>query len=257
MTSDDRLRNLIAHRPELIEDLRLAVSLDRAVLCLDCESIYAADVPLRCPVCGSETAWMLERLLDHVPPPGRQVSRAASGAPGQAPPDGRRTRRRRDDRPHQQPPEPRKEEEMTRRVVSFEKTVHKTCEWLDELGAELGWDDRQQAYVALRAVLHALRDRLPVNEAADLAAQLPMLVRGFYFEGWRPAGTPVPLRHREEFLAPLVAAIEWRTATPPEAIARAVFRLLRRHLTYGELEDVLQVLPHEIRELAEPAVQVG
>jgi uncharacterized protein (DUF2267 family) len=31
-------------------------------------------------------------------------------------------------------------------------------------------------------VLHALRDRLTVEEASDLAAQLPMLIRGLYYE---------------------------------------------------------------------------
>lgn len=43
-----------------------------------------------------------------------------------------------------------------------------------------------QAYSILRVVLPSRRDRLQVEEVAHLSAQLPMLVRGFFFEGWQP-----------------------------------------------------------------------
>src|SRR3954451_19292244 len=81
----------------------------------------------------------------------------------------------------------------------FDTTLRKTNEWLDEIMGELALEDRHTAYVALRGALHALRDRLPLEEAAHLGAQLPMLVRGFYYEGWRPVREPIKM-HREEFL---------------------------------------------------------
>src|SRR3954471_7947678 len=82
----------------------------------------------------------------------------------------------------------------------FDTTVHRTNSWLKELMDELGWQDRHKAYLALRATLHALRDRLTVEEAAHLGAQLPMLIRGFYYEGWSPAGKPLRERQKEQFL---------------------------------------------------------
>src|SRR5919204_6915564 len=82
----------------------------------------------------------------------------------------------------------------------FDTTLQKTNAWLKELMEELDWDDRHRSYLALRTTLHALQDRLNVGEAVQLGAQLPMLVRGFYFEGWNPAHTPVKARHREDFL---------------------------------------------------------
>lgn len=69
----------------------------------------------------------------------------------------------------------------------FDRTLQKTNLWLGDVMAELDTEDRHQAYSALRATLHALRDRLTVDEAAQLAAQLPLLVRGIYYENWRPA----------------------------------------------------------------------
>ncbi len=131
----------------------------------------------------------------------------------------------------------------------FSKTLSKTHVWLTELMAELDWQDEHKAYVALRAVLHALRDRLTVEEAADLAAQLPMLVRGFYFEGWHPAGTPVKERHREDFLSHVREPFKNDDAVVAPDVVRAVFKLLRRHVSKGEIEDIRHVLPGELRAL--------
>ena len=139
-------------------------------------------------------------------------------------------------------------------VTGLERALQKTYHWLDELGSELGWDDRLHCYAALRAVLHALRDRLGVDEAADLAAQLPLLVRGIYYEGWNPSGTPQRIRHKEEFLEPIRKALAGETGSEPEEAARAVFALLARHLSAGEMLDVVGVLPAEIRELFPPAL---
>ena len=78
--------------------------------------------------------------------------------------------------------------------------MHKTHSWLKELLRILNWDDRHRAYLGLRATLHALRDRLTIDEVTQLSAQLPMLIRRFYFEGWDPSGKPLRERHKEQFL---------------------------------------------------------
>ena len=76
----------------------------------------------------------------------------------------------------------------------IERNVEKTNVWLKDLAAELGTDDRRYAYRVLRAFFHVLRDRLTVDESAQLAAQLPELLRGVYYEGWRPSHTPPACR---------------------------------------------------------------
>ena len=64
---------------------------------------------------------------------------------------------------------------------------------------ELDWENEHKAYLALRTVLHTLRDRLSVEEAVQLGAQLPMLIRGFYYEGWTLKQKPTKERHKTEF----------------------------------------------------------
>jgi uncharacterized protein (DUF2267 family) len=131
----------------------------------------------------------------------------------------------------------------------FDRTIHKTSEWLNALMESLGLQTKQQAYSALRATLHALRDRLTPEEVVQLGAQLPMLIRGSYYEGWIPAGKPVKERHQEQFLARI--AQELRAAGPndPERIARGVFTLLANRISAGEIDDVKHVLPGDIRHL--------
>jgi uncharacterized protein (DUF2267 family) len=134
-------------------------------------------------------------------------------------------------------------------METFSNTLQKTHEWLRELMLDLDWQDEHKAYLALRAVLHALRDRLTVEEATQLGAQLPMLVRGFYYEGWNPTGKPVKERHQEQFLAHIKEHFRDDERIVAEKLARAVFRLLSNHISGGEIKDVQHTLPTELRAL--------
>lgn len=144
---------------------------------------------------------------------------------------------------------------------SFDSTVHTTNEWLDDLINDSVCEDRQGAYHALRSVLHAVRDRLSVDEATDLGAQLPMLVRGFYYEGWRPSQNPKKDRSRDEFLKQLgeelIVTPGQEPIVEPVEAAIGVFRLLTRRISAGEVEHVFTSLSSGIRELWHEAVAVG
>ena len=138
----------------------------------------------------------------------------------------------------------------TDRVDVIDRSVEKTNVWLRDAAAELG-SDRKAAYRALRAVLHTLRDRLTVDESAQLAAQLPLLVRGIFYEGWDPSRTPAKYSHAQEFLDRV--AHEARLAGDTEAsfAVAAIGRVLRMHVSQGELDDVMAILPTELRQLFE------
>ena len=131
-------------------------------------------------------------------------------------------------------------------VHSIERTIHKTNEWLKAIGERMGTDDRHRAYVALRATLHALRDRLNPDEALHLGAQLPTLIRGVYYEGWRMIDTPVRVRTLDEFLG--VITVEAGDPTfDAELAARSVFGVLAERISPGEIDDVKRNLPRAIR----------
>ena len=137
-------------------------------------------------------------------------------------------------------------------VDSLNHTFEKTHIWLRELSEEAGLLSEAQAYSILRAVLQTLRDRLTIDECAHLASHLPMLLRGVYYEGWKPARNPVKHRSVEEFLAAIADRLG-NSAVDPEHGCRAVFRFLDSKINRGELDDVRHMLPAEIRGLWGPS----
>ncbi len=137
----------------------------------------------------------------------------------------------------------------THNETIFAKTIQKSNIWLGELQELLHASDAREAYVALRAGLHALRDRLTIEEAAELGAQLPMLLRGLYYEGWHPTGKPVRLRHLDDFLDYVRNGLPANSSLDPESVAWAVFRTLSLHVTEGELADIRSTLPTQLKLL--------
>lgn len=137
----------------------------------------------------------------------------------------------------------------TTHVPTLEHGIHATNAWLRDVAAELQTDDHQEAYRALRATLHVLRDRLPVDEAAQLAAQLPDLLRGVYYEGWNPSATPARFRTREELLERVAHEAAFHGHTEASYAMNAALAVLRRRISSGELADVAAVLPADIAEV--------
>ncbi len=134
-------------------------------------------------------------------------------------------------------------------ISVFNKTEQKTMEWIKDVSTNMGSTDMQRSYTILRAVLHATRDRLRPDEAVQFGAQLPMLVRGFYYEGWHPHDKPRKYRHKEEFLDEIHKKAPALDNEQLERAATAVFETLESKMPGGELEQVRAALPSELREL--------
>lgn len=136
-------------------------------------------------------------------------------------------------------------------IKTFDKSLMKTKEWLKEIQDETGISDLNKSYMALRAVLHGIRDRLITNEAADLASQLPLILVGTFYENWSPSEKPMDLRGKNEFLNYVAGEMDpvLSQGTGIESMTRGIFKVIDNHVTEGEINDIKSGLPEDIRSL--------
>jgi len=137
---------------------------------------------------------------------------------------------------------------MTTGLDTFDKTVQESNLWLKDVMERLNTYDRHHAYSTMRAVLHALRDRIGPENAAHLGAQLPMLLRGLFYEGWDPTGKPTKERHESAFLVHIARELP-RAAGPGEIEqgALAVLDVLSKHIDRGAAVKLAAILPQDLR----------
>lgn len=131
----------------------------------------------------------------------------------------------------------------------IDDSVQQANIWINAVNAATGWDNKQRAYRLLRTVLHVLRDHLGVDEAAQLAAQLPVMIRGIFFDGWNPSKTPLRLRSAEEFIERVQRDFETDPLGDAEDAIAAVIGVLRAHVSAGEMEDVETAFTTDVRNL--------
>lgn len=138
---------------------------------------------------------------------------------------------------------------MTRTTISsFSQAAQQAQHWVNEVARELNWDV-PRAYRLLRAVLHALRDWLPPEEMSDLAAQLPALIRGIFFEGWRPLNGLGHERRKGDFIIAVRREFGFEAEVDFDRAIGAVFHLLDRHISAGEIDQVRNSMRKALRQL--------
>jgi uncharacterized protein (DUF2267 family) len=137
----------------------------------------------------------------------------------------------------------------TKTIGSFESATAGAYQWLNEITAILGDEDRHFALQLLRGVLHALRDRLTIDQSAHLSAQLPLLIRGIYFENWDPQPLPSEDRSVEDFVDHVRSALTGYHGGDLVDEVSAVFEVLQQHVSWGERDKIAGVLPHAIATL--------
>ncbi|MDE2027823.1 MAG: DUF2267 domain-containing protein [Candidatus Omnitrophica bacterium] len=127
-------------------------------------------------------------------------------------------------------------------VHHLDKTLMKANEWLKEIQNELHLEGELDAYASLRAVLHGLRDHLSTDEVAQLGAQLPVLIRGVYYEGWDPRPKPERVHNPQQFIDEIKKHI--REGLNPTYVTEGILRFLENRMGEGEINSIKRILPH-------------
>lgn len=139
---------------------------------------------------------------------------------------------------------------MTRSQM-FDPAVESARKWVVEIAENLDLPSAEdpRALRALRAGLHAIRARLPMNEVIDLGAQLPTLIRGIYYEGLSAHHEPARIRTVAQMLERVRTELGTEQRLQPVDVLRAAIHVLVEHVSSGEIRDVVSTLPAPIAEL--------
>ncbi len=132
---------------------------------------------------------------------------------------------------------------------TIDHSIQITNEWIKQIDEMVSWDDSNRSYRLLRVTLQTIRDMLGVDEAAQLAAQLPLFIRGVYYEGWDPSKTPVHLRDKADFIARVSEAFTGDQFDDPEEAVSIIFSFLNTRISAGEINDVRQSLRKDLRDI--------
>ena len=131
----------------------------------------------------------------------------------------------------------------------FDGAVQEGNLWLHKVAERLHFDEPHHAYSALRATLHALRDRLTPQSAVHFSAQLPMVVRGLYFEGWEMEKTPTDDDTVDAFCGRVADGLPPKFPMDGKTVTTGVFDVLWTQMDEGEVTKVIDQMPSALKTL--------
>lgn len=135
-------------------------------------------------------------------------------------------------------------------LKAFDRTLETTHQFINDVSVAINVADKHITFIGIKAVLHALRDRIPLEEAVQLGSQFPALLAGFYYQGWKPAATPTKERSVTAFVAKVRENLpQGDYPTEIEYLIRGVFKTLTQWVSEGEIEEVIKMLPQDVQSL--------
>lgn len=138
--------------------------------------------------------------------------------------------------------ESKSESKSNNHVSVLSHSLQKSEAWISEMKTELSWLSNDNRYHVLRAVFHALRDQLSVNEAAHFSAQLPLVLRGTFYEGWNPPQKQPKALSKQEFLMAMRDHLQHADLLKfdLEKGAAVALGVIMSHVSYGEMNDIVK-----------------
>jgi uncharacterized protein (DUF2267 family) len=138
--------------------------------------------------------------------------------------------------------------------MNFEKYASEGNHIINKIARDLE-TNRNRAARITRAVLHAIRDRLPPDDAIQFAQGLPMVLKGVFIDRYDVSKTPIVIRSREDFIefvrskAGPSAAIDFPTSQSVINALQSVFFVLERNMSYGQVWQIKKSLNMELVNL--------
>lgn len=139
-------------------------------------------------------------------------------------------------------------------AFTFERYVQKSDEFMREVARELGYpEDTDKAYRVFRAVMHTVRDNITPEENLHFIAQLPMMIKAVYVDNWKISDKNI--RHRDAFLQKIQEnntnnnQRDLHTPDQTEEAVHKIFDVLKRHVSEGEMNDIMNMMPAEVQPL--------
>lgn len=138
---------------------------------------------------------------------------------------------------------------MTTGLQVFDASLQKTNELLEKIEKDMGWAGRrEQTYKALRVVLHALRDRLTVEDSANFSAQLPVIIKGTYYDGWKPEQVPIKMS-KDDFVNRVQSEFQFSIDRDISEMIKIIFNNLFETMGEDESKDLKEKLPQDLYRL--------
>ncbi len=137
--------------------------------------------------------------------------------------------------------------------LDFEKYAAKGNRFVNLVSEDLEIN-REEAGRIIRAVFHALRNRLSHEESFQLLAQLPMALKAIYVDGWKFGKHYKRVKHVSDFLdevrsqdAGLVSHDLYDDTNTKLAIA-SVLKTINAFVSEGEMNGLIGILPPQLKE---------
>ena len=140
-------------------------------------------------------------------------------------------------------------QKIAKNVTVFARTTHKSQLWINEMQQELKWLNGDSLYHLLRAVLQSLRDQMNVHEAAHFSAQLPLILRGAFFEGWNPHVEQLSGLSKDDFLEAVKGRLS-HAGLPKFELESGVLttlNVIKKHISAGEMNDLISVVDPSLK----------
>jgi uncharacterized protein (DUF2267 family) len=142
-------------------------------------------------------------------------------------------------------------------ALNFKPYATERTTFLKEYAKEMNMaKDTDRAGHIFTAIMHALRDILPLEESLQFNAQLPKFLKAVYLNGWNIKKKKLNIKHMDQFLD-LVRTHDWPAEVTDfeyndeiaERYVDTTFIYLLKYISLDEMEDIRSGLPKDLKSM--------